>query len=253
MAHKDYNSELDKLFEEWESASILLDYNGFCRDGLMYKGEIWSSFYDDTDNFERKMGNENELWSKSEKRIVFLLKDTNGNPKQDYRAWLAHQNELEITHKFFKSIALWLFGIINIDQNGNYPKFEDAFNGINLTKTFDKETFAIVNCKKESGKGSIRNSTLYDYVDKFGSYLKKQIEILNPNIIICGGSGVIIKIVKNTIYPELEFEKRNNWIHYNFEKKIILIDSYHPSARISYERSYNGMMEAFKDFILEKV
>lgn len=249
MPQIDYNLELNKLFDEWENASQLAGYKNFCRDGLMYKGINWTKENDGKIYYGRYSGNENELWSNSDRKIVFLMKDTNNNPNQDYREWLGRQNESEIKHKFFKNIALWLFGILNTNINGNFPKFEDAFNIEFLTKIFDEKPFAIINCKKESGKGSIHNYALINYINNFGIYLKKQIEILNPNIIVCGGSGVVINIAKEIIYPEYKFEKINSWIHFNKQIKVILIDSYHPSARISYEKNYIGMMEAYGDFL----
>lgn len=245
MKIMNYNKQLDELFDKWESLSKQHGYTGFCRDGLMYKGDIWES----EDKFGRSRGNENDLWSKCERRIAFLMKDTNDNPNQDYREWLGRQNTSIITHKFFKNIALWLYGLHNIDSYGNFPEFSEAFNSSTLTKTFDEKPFAIVNCKKESGVGSIKIDELYNYVSKFGTYLREQLDILQPNIIICGGKGVVINIAKQIIFSDFEFEKINNLIYYNENKNIILADCYHPSARISYDKCYNYLMGAFKEFI----
>lgn len=248
-----YNEELNELFEKWELDSEKAGFYGFCRDGLMQKGEIYNVIGADGKTYwGRYSGNENETWDKSKKKIAFLMKDTNDNPNEDYREWIGRQNKDLITHKFFKSISLWLLGLSSFKQNGNYLSFDNANIGSQYTQAFDEIPFAIVNCKKESGVGKISNSELWQHAYKYKDYLKKQFEILAPNIIICGGgSGAVLRIAKEIIFSDLVFEKTNNWIHYNKEKDIVLIDSCHPTARVSYEDNYNGMMEGYKELIMK--
>jgi len=251
-----YNKEIDKILDEWDSESQKNGYKKFCRDGLMYKGEIWSFFSEKEGKkfWGRKNGNEDELWEKSNKKIMFLMKDTNGNPNQDYREWLGRQHKSIITHKFFKNIALWLLGLHSIRNDGYYIPFEKAIEPEFYSKAFDDIPFAIVNCKKESGGSQISDTILWHYCEQFGHFLKKQVETLQPNIIVCGGGtySTVLRIAKKIIYPELVFEKINNWIYYNKKNDIVLINSYHPSARISYEQAYKGMMSSYSEFIRNK-
>ena len=248
-----YNEELNKLFEKWELVSEKAGFYGFCRDGLMQKGEIFNvTGTDDKVYWGRNSGNENETWDRSKKKIAFLMKDTNANPNEDSREWIGRQNRDLITHKFFKSISLWLLGLSSFKQDGDYLPFKDANVGKKYTQAFDEVPLAIVNCKKESGVGKIDNSELWQHAYNFKDYLRKQFEILAPNIIICGGgSGTVLRIAKEIIYPDLVFKKTNDWIYYNKEKDIVLIDSYHPSAMIPYENTYNGMMEGYKELIIK--
>lgn len=249
-----YKEELDILLDKWEKESKKLGYNGFCYDGLMFKGNIYHyiSEKDGKEKWGREKGEENELWNTSSKKILFLMKDTNDNPNQDCREWLGRQHKSIITHKFFKNIALWLLGLYSIDRLGNFIPFDEVNIPEKYSKAFDEIPFSIVNCKKESGKGKISNSELWNYCTIFKSYLKQQVEVLKPNIIVCGGgSSIVLKIARELIYPDLIFEKfdNNNWIYYNIENDIILIDSYHPSAMISYESVYSGMMKSYSEFI----
>ncbi len=61
-----------------------------------------------------------KMWHNAEKRILFLMKDTNDNANQDSREWIGQQTEHLITHKFFKNIALWLTGISSFKNDGSY-------------------------------------------------------------------------------------------------------------------------------------
>ena len=109
-----YNEKLDELFDLWEKESIADGLNGFCRDGLMNKGEIVSVIGSDGKRYwGRGRNDESKLWADSKRKILFLMKETNGNPGNDYREWLGRQHPTTITHTFFKTIAMWLYGIFN--------------------------------------------------------------------------------------------------------------------------------------------
>lgn len=247
----EYNKKLDELFLEWGTVSKKLGLNGFCADGLMYRGIENKPSYNKEGKLcrSRRSGDEDKLWKDSAKKIVFLMKDTNGNPDNDYREWYGRGDNPIITHRFFKNIALWLTGLSFFDENGKYLPFAEVNIGEKYTSSFDNLPFAFVNCKKESGTSSISNSELLSYVATYGDYLKKEIEILNPQIIVCGGgSGTVLKIAKEIIYPELEFEQIN-WGYYNAKNNIVLINSYHPSARVSNEKMYVRVMDGFNEII----
>mgnify|MGYP001385517229 CR=1 FL=1 len=262
---KNYNQELDVLFDEWEEKSEENGLSGFCRDGLLNKGKIFSHVNEEDGKtyWGREKKNENELWYNATRKILFLLKDTNSNPNEDMRCWIGRQHPTIISNRFFKNIALWFYGINSFQQNGTYISFKNANNPIEFSKHFDDLPIALVNVKKESGGATVSDDTLLQYVgltseenkiygDCFGNYLRRQVaEILMPNIIVCGGGvkiRVILEIVKKIIFPNLNFTKFDNWIYYNDEKNIILIDSYHPANRYSYEDVYEEMMKSLQQF-----
>lgn len=62
---------------------------------------------------------------------------------------------------------------------------------------------------------------------------------------------MMLSIVKDLIYDDIEFTQMecSDWIWYNVEQKIVLINSNHPSAIKSDESKYNWMMEAFQTFL----
>jgi hypothetical protein len=227
-----YNQELDSLFEEWEKDSEKRGLSGFCRDGLLYKGKIYFQVNNEDGKtyWGRERGNENEQWHSADRRILFLLKDPNSNPKEDMRCWIGRQHPTTITNRFYKNIALWFYGINTIKQDGTYIPFENAYNPAEFSNFFDNFPIAIVNIKKESGGSTISDDALLQYVglateennkygNCFGNYLRRQIaEILNPNIIICGGGlkrRVVLEIVQKIIFPNLNFIKFNDWVYYN--------------------------------------
>ena len=85
---ENYNEKLNVLFEKWKAKSIENgEEKAFCEDGLMYKYGHDNNYVD-------------ELWDKSQKRIMFLLKD----PKEysgDSREWLQKKRRKSTTSIFF--------------------------------------------------------------------------------------------------------------------------------------------------------
>ena len=146
--------------------------DGFCRDGLIYRGAIYSKKFENgkTCYFYAK-GGEEEIWNLSKKRIVFLCKDTNANPGEDYRYWGFRSGTGELTSRFFKTIAITLFGLF--DYNERITPYEVANRRENYIKAIDEFPFAIVNCKKESGGSAINNFQLNDYLSKYHQFLKR--------------------------------------------------------------------------------
>jgi len=232
----DIHEKEDQLFTDWtEHYDNFGEKDIICFDGLCHNGEIFNN------GKNSRKGNEEQLWLSAKRKILFLTKDTNDNPDQDYREWPWR----EIDHQHFKMIFAWLYGLSNI-TGFEFPDRENAYTNYDINNPL-----CIINIKKASGGSSVSNNQLWEYAERDHPLLKRQIlEILNPNIVVCcGGSGSILNIAMDLIFTNNTFEKKNNWCFYDSENNILLIDSYHPRARISNEEKYDGMMEAVQEFI----
>lgn len=240
---KNYNQELDELFEEWEKE---FEFTHFFSDGLMYKGEISKNMT------WRYPGKENELWEKAEKRVMFLMKDVNAGKDDD-------NEDNDIRGRFFKdtkvriyrNMSYWLYGLLKTIEYNQVPEF--TFSVSEVTQFFDDTPFSYVNCKKEAGASSVSYSTLVNHIDRDKKFLTKEINILNPDIVICcawaeSTGNPIFDFVKENVW--IDIEEINKWMYYSKEKNKLVIDSYHPTTRKSGDAEiYNSMMEAFSDFL----
>lgn len=240
-----YNERLNKLFNEWEEKSKENGQSGFCRDGLLFRGENWEK-----DIYRGKSaGDEDALWQQAPKRILFLLKDTNNNPDCDIREFRPGANGTAVLH--YKNIAYWLFGLLSFDENRVAPDFEEIDFWNDAFPLFDTTSFAIANCKKESGSSTISNEKLSKHIEDYADFIKQEIEILDPDIIVCGGGSSIIKdFVKENIYTDIE--RVNSWIYYSKQHNKVVINSYHPSygyIKGGSKTIYQNMMSAYKEFL----
>ena len=249
---ENYNEKLNVLFEKWEEKSKENGHTGFCADGLMFRGENWEKEVEQKMYYGKSAGEENNLWLNAKKRILFLLKDTNDNPDCDIREFRPGASGSIRLH--YENIAYWLFGLLSLNENKIAPDFESIDFWSDVFPVFDTMPFAIVNCKKASGGSTILNETLSEHIEHYADFIKKEIEILDPDIIVCGGGSSIIKdFVKEKIYTDIEkIDDSNNWIYYSKKNNKVVIDSYHPSywrieggSKTIYER----MMSKYKEFI----
>ena len=178
------HTQEDILFQEWADSYPPDVRQNIVIDGLCYNGTLYN------ESRNSYSGNEEELWATAKRKILFLMKDPNSNPWEDYREWPWR----EITAKFFKVIFNWLQGLSEITPD-YLPLLDNASYLDPANQVVLKYPLAIVNVKKISGSASVLNDTLYDYDKRDAPFLKRQVrDILQPNIVVCGGGSNSISI-----------------------------------------------------------
>ncbi len=226
----------NKLFEQWEKEFYKNGDSGFSYDGLIFNGELCN------DSKNRDSGNQEELWYNAKRKVLFFMKDPNNNEGEDYRSWGLYQRTKST---FFRFIYSWLNGLSTVSADSSIPP---------MVKELERSLpLCIVNAKKKSGGSTVSYSEVYEHVEKYSEFLWKQFEIYSPNIIVCGGSWKMAEIAKEIYerYSTIKFIKmeNSNWIWYSTEKKILLIDSYHPGAYKTNEEKYDTLIEHFQSFL----
>ncbi len=195
------------------------------------------------------------LWTESSRRVLFLLKEPNGNEGEDYKDWDWSKG----SESFGNILAYWLYGLMTTSDQ-YCPTYDDIANRDEIFKEYP---LAIVNSKKIAGGSSSNWNEIWKYAKRDGKFLRKQIrEILKPNIIVCGGSNdaddkyrKVLSIAMDIIYPDIKMGftriDNNNWCYYNSKEDILLIDSYHPSCIMKERDKIEGLINAFHDFIVK--
>ncbi|MDR1347072.1 MAG: hypothetical protein LBJ63_01385 [Prevotellaceae bacterium] len=216
---------LSELFKEWQKECEKTDEYGtyFAPDGIIH----------DVQEYERMP-----------KKVLFLLKEPHGHPG-DIFSWIWNKKEL-YQGQLFKNLAYWLYGLLHVENGKTIP-----FDKLNLEAVVEfavKTPFAFVNAKKHFGGAVCDDGKLQEYILQYEEFLAKEIEILNPHIIVCCGTPQnefvyrLFKDKDNTIDKE-------NVLQYDKATKRVSIYSYHPSARSSYEEMYSNMMVQYEKFL----
>ncbi len=187
--------QLDALFEEWKN-KIYSDQNIFIRDGII---------------------NENE-WNKTDKKILFICKEANNKSEEswDFRGWWSKS----INYTFAYRIAEWSSGILQ-----NFPSF-DSIN--DNEKKFDAiQQIAILNVNKTGGKATSKDANLKIHIEESKKFILKQIEIIEPNIIIsCIGDEL-----NDFLFSDEKWSQSGYAILVKRYGNAKLISFVHPSSR----------------------
>lgn len=170
-----YNSEVSLL------NNLRLTYSQEYSDSLVGDGLCWAAI----SNEHPDINNNNWpkcLWTDSKRRVLFLLKEPNGNPGEDYKDWDWSAGR----ETFGNVLAYWLEGILSTTTE-NCLSYDDLSS---RQEIFKKNPLALVNLKKLAGGNTADWNTIWKYADRDKAALRAQIrEILKPNIIVCGGSN----------------------------------------------------------------
>lgn len=139
------------------------------------------------------------------------------------------------------------YGIINNKKWNDIPYIVDDYSVVEVLKKT-----AIVNLKKVSGLAQANVSELKSFHEEFGNTLKKQIEIYQPNVIICGGTGEFLDDLFSELFDSKYFQnqdEKSKTIFYKYDN-VIIAYAYHPSYA---KRQGNGFEEEYGNSIIENV
>lgn len=213
------------LMDKWKQEHINKGYTNFISDGIL--------------NYE--------LWEKSNLKICFFLKEAYG----DYGSL---QNLFEdwgkIKYQLWHNVSYWLYGINHCYMEHSIPDFEQS-------KCDREECYkllqaaSVVNIKKSNGISSTIKDDLQKYLDEDSKYLLEELELINPDIIICGGTyEEYCRLNRIKAYEGMK--KITDWT-YLFQGKLVF-DFVHPSAPIHGAMSYytiTGMFQKAKDNLVK--
>lgn len=100
---------------------------------------------------------------------------------------------------------------------------------------------AHINIKKSSG-GARTTKKVEDHAAKYAEFLKRQVSIIDPEIVVCGGTYAMLK---KHVYPSMS--RVSSRIH-EFDKRIF-INAFHPGCRTGREDLYNQVLLSFHQYM----
>jgi hypothetical protein len=139
-------------------------------------------------------------WQKAKKRILFIVKegytpDPEGKPDGlSTKGWDLCKDLRESPGFYgntWREAAYWSHGIMH-SKDGIFPQLS-KLNTDEVLDTF--RSTAVMNVKKTPGGKTSNWDELAEYVLKHRDLLKKQIDLIAPEVIICGGTWGLIKVM----------------------------------------------------------
>ena len=187
---------LEKLFDEWSKkhaeklstdAPYLMPeqeepYGGFVRDGIINL----------------------ESWKQQKVRICFILNEAGGRFDMDHYPdgfdLTAEWNEKGSFSKFMFKLSVWTKAI----QDAFAPP--STYKKSDVSKIRDDliRSIAVVNIKKSDGQRHSDFERLQHFANEDAEELRRELEIVNPNIIICGEN---LKFLREPLPPIIKKKK----------------------------------------------
>lgn len=183
-----------------------------------------------------------EAYEASSPKLVFVLKEVN-DPRQtpgwSMVGFLQDQVKQGLSgqriYQMWKVIGIWAYAVHN-----GFPTYAD----INTVQTPAEglQGIGMTNLKKSGGAGAASYRAVREYASKTTELWKSELEIMNPDIILCCGTFWIVtellglrsgKTASGCYYSV--------WKHENGEP--LLVSTYHPASRIKKEMLYDLLKE----------
>jgi hypothetical protein len=256
---RSYKEREDELFERW--MQVYRDRDGinpeedFAFDGVLYRGE----YVQVGGCWERKPGNETQLWDSSRCRLLILTKDTTrSSGMDDVRIETARKNPVSdrvaiSPTPFYRNLTLWSYALMNALQGGEIVDYDQLPDWEQLREHYASAAIARVNCKKSIGASSIENDELESHIERYSEFLREQLVMYDADVILCcGGGGIIKDFVRRCYLPDLVPFSTDDWVYYSPSTRKVVINSYHPTFPKGWktiEESYRYMMADVRNFL----
>ncbi len=222
MNFKTYVSKQKELFDNW-TIHIEDANKTFVWDGVVAEDE-----------------EDYNIWLNSKSKILFLVKEAFGDFTPEYPT--------EDKKKFHLNMAKWKYLIDGFISKGVIPEYpsNEALSGRNTG-------IAIVEVKKfDDNSHSSNPQDILNYAKRDAKLLQTQIDLIDPNIIICCGTfqaydkGIYFDDDNKILWEYQGIEENIDASIYTHRNRTIL-NFYHPSCRTSPEILYNLLGQLFRN------
>jgi hypothetical protein len=180
-------------------------------------------------------------------KVLYILKEVNGGDSWDLKKYLEKGGRAST----WNNIARWQYGIKNYQREITWDEVKNISNEFRVKQFKD---IAVMNLKKVSGGATSKSKEIWTYAWDDKVYLQKQIALYNPDIIICCGTGEIVR-ERELIdkWGKDKWEKSSCEVKYHIKeisgKKQILISFCHPATRSNAIEKFDQLIKTIKEII----
>ena len=192
-----------------------------------------------------------ENYKKANVKVLYILKEANGGKNKtwqdkgskngDLRNYLnKHANRWQT----WNNVVRWQYGIENLNNDDSWKQVFRVKP--NFRKEYLRHT-AVINLKKLAGNQDSNMNEILKHANVNKELLKQQIALYQPNIVICGGTGNIVKEIG--LFEGLDkWEKSERGVfYYTAKNKTIIVSYKHPGAREAKNKMFFDIIKTIKE------
>lgn len=235
---------MNNLFEEWQDRHFRKGNNYFIRDGIINQ----------------------RIWDNQELKICFFLKEAYQKdvPVWDMTKWICNENGgAGAVVKMWKTVAELTYGLLNTNIH-TIPSYTDAKSLTKCDMSQLLQKISVINVKKSNGESRSEWSDLVEYAKADADLLRREIDLISPNVIVCGNNSSLLRIVYGASVDEsgcvchdgMIDEKSYQYMNENgylwFGDKLI-IDFYHPANQFPKMMNFYTLCCIYQKALKEKM
>lgn len=201
-------------------------------------------------------------WRKVSPRILFVMKEPNDPDNFDdcdlrkilrdgALGGLSGEKRFEL-NTTWPLVARWARGILDGFLPWMAPGIQEDFLNHEVRAPWLRK-IAVINLKKSGGSGTTEKGSLRERTNKYRKALRAQIREIDPDIIICAGTGTEFW---NILYAgELDENRQaSNGVYFDQHKveRWSVVSYYHPQARMPHNFLYTMLVDALKEILAEQ-
>ena len=234
---------MNNLFEEWQNRHFSNGNNYFIRDGIVNQ----------------------RIWDSQSTKICFFLKEAYQKdvPVWDLTNWLCNENGGDgAVVKMWRTVAEFTYGLLNTNES-TIPSYYEAKSLTQSDRSRLLQYISVVNVKKSNGESRSERGDLLKYVIADADLLRREIELISPNVIVCGNTGSLLRVVYgagvdkkgNVLHDGMidkescEFMSSHGYLR--FDNKLI-IDFYHPANQFPKMMNFYTLCCIYQKALKEK-
>lgn len=185
---------------------------------------------------------ENQYLS-SKYKILYVMKEVNGGKDWDLREFLYQGGRSQT----WDNVARWTQGILNLDKDYSWEELSE--NNEKRREIYLKKIGSI-NLKKTGGGYTSVDKEISKAARENREILKNQVNIYNPDIIICCGTAG--NFVNSILDPkEIKWPMTQRGVEYIKYKEKTILSFAHPEARIRDAYLYYALVDAVREILGE--
>jgi hypothetical protein len=176
-----------------------------------------------------------EIYAASNLKALYILKEANGRKEKkwengDLRAFLNEADRWQT----WNTVARWQYAISHLKEEIDWKKINSISKSFRIALL---QSIAVINLKKEPGNQQSDMQEIKAFALKDLDYIKEQISIYKPDIVICGGTGDIVKELK-LLGSFFKWEKSDRDVEYCNVKNTTILNYKHPGVRASKQKLF---------------
>ena len=168
-------------------------------------------------------------------KITFILKETNEKEEDGGYDLTEFLRDGAVGGCIWNNVSRFSAGIL----------FKEDFDNVEDLNKYDREKYlapiSVINLKKTPGRATSNNSEIDKFAKEDREYIKKQVEIYKPDLIICGGTGDIF-IEKILDLDTSSWTYVSDYLSYLIYNDKIIVKTFHPACRKSKKELFENIV-----------